>query len=135
MRLYSQAVAVHSRGPAGSWSTRPEHRPVHKPARQRRTKPPYWPGSRRSGRRRWPGPRRRCWSATSAPTGCCRAWSGSPAPSRERVDWACGVALERRCFRYQTLSGIVEAAAARAPTAALRQRHELIRDLAEYAPC
>jgi hypothetical protein len=52
---------------------------------------------------------------------------------RERVDWACGVALERRCFRYQALRRIVEDAAARAPTASLLQRHELIRDLADYA--
>jgi hypothetical protein len=49
------------------------------------------------------------------------------------VDWACGVALERRCFRYQALRRIVEDAAARAPTASLLQRHELIRDLADYA--
>jgi hypothetical protein len=52
---------------------------------------------------------------------------------RERVDWACGVALEQHCFRYQALRRIVEDAAARAPTASLLQRHELIRDLADYA--
>ena len=39
------------------------------------TKPPYWPRSSASGSGPWPGPRRRWWSARSAPTGCSRGWS------------------------------------------------------------
>jgi hypothetical protein len=51
---------------------------------------------------------------------------------KERIDWACGVALERRAFRYQTLKRLLEEAALRAQQPQLRQRHELIRDLVEY---
>ena len=29
---------------------------------------------------------------------------------RERVDWVCGTALERRCFRYQVLKRLADAA-------------------------
>ena len=53
---------------------------------------------------------------------------------RERVDWACGVALERGVFRYRPLRRLVEQAAARAPVSPqLTQSHDIIRDLKEYA--
>ena len=54
---------------------------------------------------------------------------------RERVDWACKLALERRLFRYKILRRIVEQAATHDPTPlpVLIQSHELIRDLFEYA--
>ena len=54
---------------------------------------------------------------------------------RERVDWACRVALERRIFRYKVLRRLVEQAEARQPPQIpmLIQRHEIIRDLPEYA--
>jgi hypothetical protein len=46
----------------------------------------------------------------------------------------CGVALERRVFRYKPLRRLVEQDAARAPAPpSLTQSHELIRDLSEYA--
>ena len=52
---------------------------------------------------------------------------------RERVDWACGVALEHRLFRYKPLRRLVEQAAARAPAPPpLIQSHDIIRDLCEY---
>jgi hypothetical protein len=52
---------------------------------------------------------------------------------RERVDWACSIALERRLFRYQALRRLVEQAAARAPTQLpLIQCHDIIRNLNEY---
>lgn len=53
---------------------------------------------------------------------------------RERVDWACGVALERRVFRYAILQRLVEQAADRVPAQQLSplQEHPLIRDLREY---
>jgi len=53
---------------------------------------------------------------------------------RERVDWACGIALERGVFRYRPLRRLVEQAAARAPAPPpLIQSHDIIRDLSEYA--
>ena len=54
---------------------------------------------------------------------------------RERVDWACGVALGARAFRYRTLRRLVEQAAGRdpQPPPRLTQAHELIRSLDEYA--
>jgi hypothetical protein len=53
---------------------------------------------------------------------------------RERVDWACGVALERRVFRYKPLRRLVGQAAARAlAPPSLIQSHDIIRDLSEYA--
>jgi hypothetical protein len=127
-------VAVHSRGPAGSWSTRPEHRPPHKPASQS-----AWEGNLLAKVERIGG-RALAWAQEAMTEREVRAYrllQGVVALTRrhprERVDWACGVALERRCFRYQALRRIVEDAAARAPTASLLQRHELIRDLADYA--
>lgn len=51
---------------------------------------------------------------------------------RERVDWACGVALEARSFRYQTLRRLLEQATPALPLA-LVQDDPAIRDLAQYA--
>ena len=51
---------------------------------------------------------------------------------RERVDWVCGTALERRCFRYRVLKRLIDEAAAREQQPELLQRHEVIRDLADY---
>jgi transposase len=136
VRIYldGQAVAVHSRGPAGSWWTRPEHRPPHKPARQSAYEAALLAKIERIGERAL------AWAQEAVVEREVRSYrllQGVVALTRrhprERVDWACGVALERRCFRYQALRRIVEAAAARAPTASLLQRHELIRDLADYA--
>jgi hypothetical protein len=53
---------------------------------------------------------------------------------RERVDWACGIALENRLFRYKSLRRLVEQAAARTPAPPpLIQSHDIIRNLSEYA--
>jgi hypothetical protein len=53
---------------------------------------------------------------------------------KERVDWACGIALEKRLFRHKSLRRLVEQAAARAPAQLpLIQSHEIIRELSEYA--
>jgi hypothetical protein len=52
---------------------------------------------------------------------------------RERVDWACGVALEGRSFRYRTVRRLAEQAAAATGTVVpLTQQHELIRPLDTY---
>jgi hypothetical protein len=52
---------------------------------------------------------------------------------RERVDWACGIALERRSFRYQTLRRLVEQAADVPVVTSLTQEHDCIRYLKQYA--
>jgi hypothetical protein len=53
---------------------------------------------------------------------------------REQVDWACGIALERRVFRFKPLERLVERASSRKPIQLhLIQTHEIIRDLSEYA--
>ena len=54
---------------------------------------------------------------------------------KERVDWACQVALKRRQFRYKVLRRLLEQAAEQSPIQipVLIQSHEIIRDLFEYA--
>ena len=51
---------------------------------------------------------------------------------RERVDWVCNTALERRCFRFKILKRLADEAAERAQQPELIQHHEVIRDPAEY---
>jgi hypothetical protein len=49
------------------------------------------------------------------------------------VDWACGIALEHRLFRYKPLARLVEQAASRVPSSPpLIQTHAIIRQLSEY---
>jgi len=54
---------------------------------------------------------------------------------KERVDWACGVALESRAFRYRTVRRLTEQAAEgeEGRQRPLLQEHEVIRDLGQYA--
>ena len=136
VRIYlgGTAVAVHTRGPAGSWSTRPEHRPPHKPASQSAWEATLLAKVERIGEQAL------AWAKEAIAEREVRSYrllQGVVALTRthpgERVDWACGVALERRCFRYRALRRIVEEAALRAPTPQLLQHHEVIRDLADYA--
>lgn len=137
VRVYldGAAVAVHTRLPAGSWSTRPEHRPAHKPARQSAYEAGLLTRIERIG------PRAAAWAREAVVERDVRAYrllQGIVALTRrhprERVDWACGVALERRCFRYRVLRRLVDEAEERASPPTLLQRHPLIRDLAEYGP-
>lgn len=131
-----RCVAVHVRRPAGAFATEREHRPAHKPAQR---------GAHEAGllaKLEHVGPRALAWAAAAVRERDVRAYrllQGVVALTRrhprERVDWACGVALDRGCFRYQTLRRLVEQAAARAPAPgpAWTQAHACIRDLAEYA--
>jgi len=136
VRIYlaGTAVAVHTRGPAGSWSTRPEHRPPHKPASQSAWEATLLAKVERIGEHAL------AWAKEAIKEREVRSYrllQGVVALTRkhprELVDWACGVALERRCFRYRALRRIVEEAAARAPAPQLLQRHPVIRELADYA--
>ena len=51
---------------------------------------------------------------------------------KERVNWACGVALEHGVFRYAVLQRLVSRESSQAPTPQLLQQHPLIRNLNEY---
>lgn len=137
VRIYvnGAAVAVHSGLPPGSWSTRPEHRPPHKPARQSAYEVTLLTRIERIG------PRAAAWAREAIVERDVRAYrllQGVVALTRkhprERVEWACNTALERLCFRYQALRRLVDEAAVRTPQQQLLQTHAVIRDLADYGP-
>ncbi len=138
VRVYARGkcVAVHSRAPVGTFATRQEHRPDHKPAREEA----YVAGL--LAKAEHIGPDALNWAKAACEERGVRAYrllqgmlSLTRSHPRERVDWACKLALERRLFRYKILRRIVEQAATHDPTPlpALIQSHELIRDLFEYA--
>ena len=124
---------VHMRSEAGAWSTRPEHRPAHKPARQEAYE------IHQLARMERIGPRAAAWAREAILQRDVRSYrllqgviALTRSHPRERVDWVCATALERRCFRYRVLKRLADEAAARTTQAALLQDHEVIRDLAEY---
>ncbi len=139
VRIYHQghAVRVHLRQhQRGTYVTNPEDRPAHKPARQQAYQETLLAKAERIGERTL------AWGRAAVDERDVRAYrllQGVIALTRshpkERIDWACGVALEGRAFRYRTLRRLVEQAAARSPQAPLRltQEHELIRPLGQYA--
>ena len=138
LRVYAhgQCVAVHSRTPAGTFRTREEHRPAHKPAREEA----YVGGL--LGKAEHIGPSALEWAKAAVDERGVRAYrllqgmlSLTRSHPRERVDWACQVALGRRLFRYNVLRRLVDQAATQNPVqpVVLIQRHEIIRDLFEYA--
>jgi hypothetical protein len=51
---------------------------------------------------------------------------------KERVNWACGLALQNRLFRYKILRRLAEKETA-SQLSLFIQHHEIIRDLTEYA--
>jgi len=136
VRVYhkGECVGVYTRAPAGTFRTLDEHRPAHKPARQSAYEANLLSRSERIG------PRALDWAKGAIQDRGVRAYrllqgmiSLTRSHPRERVDWACGIALERVVFRYRPLRRLVEQAAARAPTQLpLIQSHEIIRNLKEY---
>jgi len=137
VRVYYQGecVGVYTRAPAGTFTTRDEHRPAHKPARQAAYEANLLSRAERIG------PRALDWAKGAIIDRDVRAYrllqgmiSLTRSHPRERVDWACGIALERGVFRYRPLRRLVEQAAARAPAPPpLIQSHDVIRNLKEYA--
>jgi hypothetical protein len=136
VRVYAhgQCVAVHTRAPAGTFATRGEHRPIHKPARQAAYEATLLAKAEHIG------PQALAWARAATEERGVRAYrllqgmvSLTRSHPRERVDWACGVALERRVFRYSVLRRLVGQASLQAPIRHLVQGHPLIRDLHEYA--
>jgi len=136
VRIYhqGQCVGVYTRAPAGTFNSLDEHRPAHKPARQQAYQANLLTKAEHIG------PRALDWARGAIEDRGVRAYrllqgmiSLTRKHPRERVDWACAIALEHGVFRYKPLRRLVEQAAGRAPAPpALIQSHELIRDLSEY---
>ena len=137
VRIYhqGQCVGVYTKAPPGTFRSMDEHRPAHKPARQQAYQENLLAKSEHIG------PQAHSWAKAAIEERDVRAYrllQGMIALTRkypkESVDWACGIALERRLFRYKPLRRLVEQAAARAPAQLpLIQSHEIIRELSEYA--
>jgi len=135
VRIYARgkSVAVHSRAAAGTFKTRPEHRPEHKPAREEA----YVAGL--LSKAEHIGPQALSWAKAALEERGVRAYrllQGMIALTRshpkERVDWACRLALQNRLFRYKILKRLVEKERVY-PVSMLLQDHEIIRNLHEYA--
>lgn len=135
VRIFARgrSIAVHSRRTAGSFATQKEHRPEHKPAREEAyvanllTKAEHI------------GPQALAWSKAACEARGVRAYrllqgmlSLTKSYRCEKVNWACGLALQNRLFRYKILRRLVEKETV-VQLPLLTQSHEIIRDLAEYA--
>jgi len=129
-----QCVGVYTKAAAGSFNSRDEHRPAHKPARQQAYQENLLAKAEHIGEQAL------SWAKAAIQERDVRAYrllqgmiSLTRKHPKERVNWACGIALEHRLFRYKPLRRLVEQAAARAPVQlSLIQSHEIIRDLSEY---
>jgi len=129
-----RSVAVHSRIHPGAFATHQDHRPAHKPARQEAYE------ANLMAKTEHIGPRALAWAREATRERGVRAYrllqgmiSLTRSHPKERVDWACGIALDRRVFRYATLRRLVDQAADQEPDhRPLHQQHPLIRDLNEY---
>jgi len=136
VRVYDGAtlVAVHSRKEVATWSTRAEHRPAHKPARTEAYEQYLLQRCERIGSRAL------AWATEAVVQRDVRSYrllqgvvALTRSHPRERVDWACGLALQSRSFRYRTVRRLVEQAVADAGAVVpLTQQHELIRPLESY---
>jgi len=136
VRIYhnGQCVGVYTRAPVGTFRSLDEHRPAHKPARQQAYQENLLAKAEHIGERAL------SWAKGAIEERDVRAYrllqgmiSLTRKHPKERVDWACGIALERRLFRHKPLRRLVEQAAARAPTQLpLIQSHNIIRELSEY---
>lgn len=124
---------VHSRTYPGTYATQQEHRPAHKPAREEA----YVAGL--LGKAEHIGPNALNWAKAACEERGVRAYrllQGMIALTRslpkERVDWACRLALANRLFRYKILKRLAEKEPIH-PVSTLIQKHEIIRELSEYA--
>jgi transposase len=139
VRIYHQGqeVRVHAKQQQpGSYSTCPDDRPAHKPARQQA----YEAGL--LTRAEHIGVNALAWAKVAIVERDVRSYrllqgllSLTRKHSRESVDAACAIALTYRVFRYRRLCSLVEKETARRPAAVrhLTQEHVLIRPLSDYA--
>jgi len=128
------AVAVHLAVRAGTYSTKPEHRPLHRPARQQAYEAILLSKIEHIG------PQALAWAQAVIADRGVRAYrllqgliSLTRSHPRERVEWACGYTLGYGLFRYRILRRLLEQAAANAPVPELLHEHAVIRDLQVYA--
>jgi hypothetical protein len=135
VRVYARgrSVAVHSRHTAGSFATQKEHRPEHKPAREEAYV------ANLLSKAEHIGPQTLSWAKAACDERGVRAYrllqgiiSLTRSLPRERVNWACGLALQNRLFRYKVVRRLAEKETA-SQLSLFIQRHEIIRDLSEYA--
>jgi hypothetical protein len=129
-----RSVAVHSRHPAGTFATRQEHRPEHKPAREEAYVVNLLAKAEHIG------PQALAWAKAACEARGVRAYrllqgltSLAHSHKREKVNWACGLALQNQLFRYKILRRLVEKETTAIQPSLFLQNHEIIRDLAEYA--
>jgi transposase len=131
-------VRVHAREhrPGIFVAVQPGDRPAHKPARQQAYQENLLARAERVGDKAL------AWARAAIEERDVRAYrllqgmlSLTRSHPKERVDWACGVALQNRSFRHSILRRLVETAAERSPEVRLQltQEHELIRPLQQYA--
>jgi transposase len=136
VRIYrnGQCVGVYTKAPAGTFNSLEEHRPAHKPSRQQAYQENLLAKAEHIGDRAL------SWAEAAIEERDVRAYrllqgmiSLTRKHPKERVNWACGIALEHRLFRYKPLRRLTEQAAARAPAQlTLIQSHDIIRELSEY---
>jgi transposase len=135
VKVYARgrSVAVHSRHPAGAFATQKEHRPEHKPAREEAYV------ANLLSKAEHIGPQSLSWAQAACEERGVRAYrllqgmiSLTRTHPKERVNWACGMALQNRLFRYKILRRLAEKETA-SQLSLFIQSHEIIRDLAEYA--
>ena len=128
----SEVVAVHARAQGGVFSTKPEHRPAHKPASAEGHERYLLSRSERIG------PGALAWAKGAMEARGPRSYrliqgmlSLTRTNSPESVDWACRLSEENSCYRYKSLKKLLENKKADSDVPALLQEHELIRPLAE----
>jgi len=139
VRIYyaGEQVRVHARQQlAGSYTTCPDDRPAHKPARQEAYE------LNLLARAEHIGASALAWARAAIQERDVRAYrllQGMLALTRnhpkECVDRGCAVALKARLFRYRTLRRLVEQETQRwsVPVRRLTQEHQVIRPISDYA--
>jgi len=129
-----KTIAVHGRVEAGTFKTRSEHRPAHKPAQEEVYEARLLLKTERIG------PRAKTWAEAAIKERGVRSYrllqgviSLTRSHPKERIDWACAVALEKFCFRYQAVKRLAEEAQRKAEAPPkLLEVHPVIRPLKEY---
>jgi len=139
VRIYHQGemIRVHAKQQQpGSWSTCPDDRPAHKPARQEAYQ------ANLLARAEHVGENALAWAQAAVVERDVRSYrllQGMLALTRKHprdcVDRGCAVALRARSFRFKTLRRLVEREVQLAPVPSRRltQEHALIRPLSDYA--
>lgn len=124
--------AVHKIKEPGWWSTTPEHRPAHKPARAEAYEINLLARAERIG------PGAAAWARSVIETRGPRSYrliqgmlSLTRHHRKESVEWACKLAVNNGVYHYKSLKKLAEQAQDRERQPELLQVHEIIRPLAD----